>query len=108
MVNIRSIREIFAELENPDRDQVYKREMVRYFFVANERAYSYQLEKIKDQIKRIVGQQFKKDIGHEDIYVFGVDDGREIVDLFGLLQYNGKVVIATDKQVFYDYRTYLH
>lgn len=102
------MREIFAELENPNRNQLYKRELVRYFFVANDKSYSYQLDRIKDQIKKIVGQQFKKDIGHEDVYLFAADDAREIVDLFGLLQYNGKLVITTDKQVFYDYRTYLH
>lgn len=72
MVNMRSMREIFGELENNQREMVYKKEMVRYFFVANQQIYRYQLDKIKDQLKRIVGRHFNKDIGHEDLYIIGL------------------------------------
>lgn len=48
MVNMRSLREVFSELESAQQSATYKREMIRYFFVANTLAYEYQLSKIKD------------------------------------------------------------
>ena len=38
--------------------------MVRYFFVANQLAYEYQLNRLKDELKTLAGYQFGKDIGN--------------------------------------------
>lgn len=46
--------------------------MIRYFFIANSKAYEYQLGKIKDEIKRIIGYQFNRDIGHHEMFVYGL------------------------------------
>jgi hypothetical protein len=61
MVNIKSMREIFAELEG-EKEEVYKQELIRYFFIANKTAYEYQLAKIKDELKRRIDYQFNKDV----------------------------------------------
>ena len=57
---------------------MWKREFVRYYCIANDTAYEYELLRIKDKMKEVIGYQFKRDVSLQELFIFDTTTGREV------------------------------
>ncbi len=105
LVNLRSTKEIFDHYHQYGENSAEAQEIIRYFFVAKEQIYQYQLNRFKDQLKELIRFQFQGEVACDDLFLFDSLSGVEITNLHQLMNfYKNKIVCGVENTIFLSYQ----
>lgn len=105
LVNLKSTKEIFEYYYRYGDLSAEAQEIMRYFFIAKQQVYHYQLNRFKDQLKELIRFQFQGEVACDDLFLFDSLSGIEITDLHQLLNFSkNKIVCGVEKTVYLSYQ----
>lgn len=104
IVNLSSIRSVMTKLGQLGKNSLDWRETVRYFFVADKQLLEYQLEQVKDELRRLTSAKLNSDVHDKELFIFSEQSGAPVLDLYDVLSSPSKLIFGPEKDIIQVYQ----